>query len=404
MRRSSLIFLAGLLVLAAALRAAPAEAQHRNQADNPPERGLSAAFNYPGVIVGPAEKARLEISVANTGRRADTFMVRVLEKPAGWNTELTNYNTQVTGLFLSPEAQTNLILAAFPEERPDFLPPGDYLFRVEIASRDGELRTESECLLSVAEKKKAAELLKLTTSFPMLKGPNTQRFSFAFDLRNDAGEDVLANLSAEAPPGWEVTFKPGFEDKQISSLQLPKGQSRSVNMDVWPPPQAEAGRYPLKLTAQTADSRAQADLTVELTGTYKIKAVTANELLSTTTRVGRPVVVSLYVRNEGSARQNKITFLTLKPENWQVKFNPEEIIDLGGEKPLAQVDMTIIPGPGALVGDYSVGVTAKGEKASSDLEFRVTVQGSAAWAWVGLLIIALVVAGLGLTFYRLGRR
>lgn len=401
MRRSILFFIGGLLVLTIGFSAGPSGAQNRK--DNLPERGLSASFNYPGVIIGPSEKVKLEITAHNTGQKGETFLVQVLEKPLGWATEIKNNNTQVTGLFLSSEAQAGLVLEAFPENRPE-LPPGDYLFKVEIASRDGVLKTESECLLSVTEKKKTADLLKLSTSFPVLKGPNTQKFSFTFDIKNETGEDVLAGLAAEAPPGWEVTFKPGFEDKQISSIQLPKAQSRSVNMDVAPPAQAETGDYPLKFSVQAPGSRAEAELTIGLTGTYKIKAVTAGDLLSAATAVGQPVTVSLYVRNEGSAKQNKITFMTLKPENWQVKFNPEEIIDLGGDNPLAQVEMTIIPGPGSLVGDYSVGVTARGEKASSDLEFRVTVKGAAAWAWVGIFIIALVVGGLSLTFYRLGRR
>jgi uncharacterized membrane protein len=56
------------------------------------------------------------------------------------------------------------------------------------------------------------------------------------------------------------------------------------------------------------------------------------------------------------------------------------------------------------VGDYSVAVGVEGEKASKNLEFRVTVKASTVWGWVGIAIIVLVVLGLVVLFVRMGRR
>jgi uncharacterized membrane protein len=56
------------------------------------------------------------------------------------------------------------------------------------------------------------------------------------------------------------------------------------------------------------------------------------------------------------------------------------------------------------VGDYSVGLTADGEKASKTVELRVTVQAGATWGWIGVGIIAVVIGGLGGLFAWLGRR
>jgi uncharacterized membrane protein len=66
--------------------------------------------------------------------------------------------------------------------------------------------------------------------------------------------------------------------------------------------------------------------------------------------------------------------------------------------------VTIVPAEQALVGDYSVGLNAQGEKATSDMELRVTVKASSAWGWIGIAVIVLVIAGLAWTFRRLGRR
>ena len=66
--------------------------------------------------------------------------------------------------------------------------------------------------------------------------------------------------------------------------------------------------------------------------------------------------------------------------------------------------MTITPYEDALVGDYSISVSVEGEKASKVIELRTTVKASAAWGWVGIGIIVMVIAGLFGIFRWLGRR
>jgi uncharacterized membrane protein len=122
-----------------------------------------------------------------------------------------------------------------------------------------------------------------------------------------------------------------------------------------------------------------------------------------TTEKGKTGNLSIYVKNTGSAPASDIEFLSVKPENWKVDFTPEKIesIEPGD---LKQLEVKITPAQEALVGDYSVGLTAKGEKGSDNLELRVTVKASAAWGWVGIGIIVLVILGLFALFVTFGRR
>ena len=92
-----------------------------------------------------------------------------------------------------------------------------------------------------------------------------------------------------------------------------------------------------------------------------------------------------------------------KPENWEVKFEPEQVENLEGGD-LQQVEVTITPAEQALVGDYSVAIQVQGEKASDDVEFRVTIKAAATWGWLGVALIVVVVFGLSITFKLLGRR
>ena len=86
-----------------------------------------------------------------------------------------------------------------------------------------------------------------------------------------------------------------------------------------------------------------------------------------------------------------------------MEFKPERVETLApGE--LKQIEVTITPADEALVGDYSVTLSIKGEKVTKNLEFRVPVKASTAWGAIGLGIIVLVIVGLVVLFIRLGRR
>jgi uncharacterized membrane protein len=143
---------------------------------------------------------------------------------------------------------------------------------------------------------------------------------------------------------------------------------------------------------------------VVLTGIYKLDMTTPTGRLSMEAVAGRQSTTTLVVRNTGTAVNRNIKLSAFAPENWKVEFNPEtiEALDPGTFR---QVEARITPAAQALVGDYSVAVTADGEKgATKSMELRVTVQASSAWGWIGVGIIAAVIGGLGGLFAWLGRR
>jgi uncharacterized membrane protein len=391
------------LTLALALAAGPARAQLTAPVQLPDS--FEAAFTYPGETVDPEGEASLDITLRNTGLKGDTFMVEVTEAPQGWTYEISRFSTVLSGIFLPSEENASLTLAAFPPgDETEPLPEGEYAFGIRVTSQRSGKAVDCRTTLKVASRKTSAEALTVTTSYPEIGGPSDGRFSFSLDIKNNGAEEAKVNLTADVPQGWEHSFKPGYEDKQISSIQVPRGQNRSVTLDLTPAYQADAGSYPVKVLAEAPAGSAEVNLTVNLAGTYKIRAGAMNDLLSTATEVGTPVTVSLYVINEGSAAQREVSFLAVKPDNWDVTFEPETLRDVPPRSRPMPVTMTITPGASSLVGDYGVGISVEGEKVQTALDFRVTVKAGAAWAWVGAVIIILVVAALAYTFRRLGRR
>lgn len=367
-----------------------------------PERGISVSPEYPSVVVPEEEDVSVDIVVRNGGRQNETINLSITSVPKGWKAWFKTYSFKIGGVYVESDSKKNVTFKAEPEKGTG---PGKYLFPIEARTRDGQLISSSELIIAVEGKKeeKKSEGINITTSYPVLKGPTDAKFEFSLDVENKTDKEAIFNLAHEAPKNWDVNFKPSYEDKYFSSLRIKKDQSQTMAVEVKPYVLAEPGEYPIKVKVSSDKAKGEVTLTVVLTGTYKLDAGTAEGLLSLNAYQGKGSNISFYVKNNGSAAQNVIKFLTFKPENWKVEFSPEKIDTLPPAE-LKQVEMTITPADQALVGDYSVGVNVQGEKSTKNMEFRVTVRSSTAWGWIGMIIIVVVVAGLVFLFVRMGRR
>ena len=66
--------------------------------------------------------------------------------------------------------------------------------------------------------------------------------------------------------------------------------------------------------------------------------------------------------------------------------------------------MEILAPDRTIAGDYLLTLTANSPEVNKTVDFRVTVSTPTVWGWIGFAIVALVVLGLGVVFFRLGRR
>jgi uncharacterized membrane protein len=368
-----------------------------------PARAISMAAEYPGVEIAKDEDVSMDIIFHNKGRQDENVEVWISEKPKGWKARIKTYRYTVTGVHVPSDESKSLTFEADPEEG---IKPGDYKFRINARTLDGKFRMSQAVTVKVSAdegKSKEPKGVKLTTSYPVISGPSDATFEFSLEVDSKLDQDAVFDLLAQGPKGWDINFKPAYETKYISSLRIKSKQSTSVAVEVKPAMGAAAGEYPINVRVSSADANAEAKLTVTLTGTYGLEVGTASGLLSLEARGGKPANVSFYVKNTGSATNHDIKFMTFKPENWKVEFKPEKIdaLEAGG---LKQVELIITPYEDALVGDYSVGVKVEGEKAAKTIEFRTTVKASAAWGWIGIGIIVIVIGGLFGLFRWLGRR
>ncbi len=368
-----------------------------------PERSIVMAAEFSGIQVPPDENVSMDIIFHNKGKTDENVDVRLADIPQGWTARIKSYRYTVTGLHVPAGSDKTLSFEADPAEN---VPPGKYEFRIEGRTPDGKFELEQTIAVEVttqAEKPDQDRGVKITTSYPEIRGPSDGTFEFSVEVESKLESDAVFDLLAQGPKGWDINFKPAYESKYITSLRLQPNRSQTLAVEVKPAANAAAGEYPIEIRVGSGEARAAVQLAVVLTGTYNLEVGTASGLLSLDARRGQPANQSFYVKNSGSAANHDIKFMSFKPENWKVEFKPEAI-DVIEPGDLKQVELIITPYEDALVGDYSISVNVEGEKASKIIEFRTTVKASAAWGWIGIGIIVAVIGGLFGIFRWLGRR
>jgi uncharacterized membrane protein len=367
-----------------------------------PARGILVAPEYTGVVLPKAQDVSLDLMVKNKGKQDEFVSLRLTSAAQGWKAQIKTYSYGVTGTHVEPEKSKSVTLRLEPDKE---IGAGAYSFSVEAKSLDGVLT--STCQVTVTVEGKGDDPkpkgVNIATSYPVLSGPTDGKFEFSIEVESKLGKEGIFNLSAQAPERWEINFKPAYDDKLISSLRLKPDQSQTVAVEVKPYPLAKPGQYPIVVKVSSPEAKGEAELTVVLKGTQKLEAGTISGLLSLPAVRGKESNISFYIKNAGSSPLTNVQLLSFKPENWKVKFDPEKVDVLEPDQ-LKQIEVSITPAENALVGDYSVGLSAEAGRATKTVELRVTVQASTVWGWVGIGIIVLTVIGLVGLFVGLGRR
>jgi uncharacterized membrane protein len=126
--------------------------------------------------------------------------------------------------------------------------------------------------------------------------------------------------------------------------------------------------------------------------------------LNTSVTAGNRTPIDFVVANAGTAPIRNLTFISKKPsDKWTVEFRPDKIDALNpGE--VREIKMDLLAPDRTIAGDYLMTLTANSPEVNRSVEFRVTVSTPTLWGWVGFGIVALVVLGLVIVFFRLGRR
>ncbi|WP_028987365.1 NEW3 domain-containing protein [Thermicanus aegyptius] len=345
---------------------------------------------YTSLSVTPGESVSYSIQVVNNTDAIQTVRF-TMKPPANWDYEATAGGYKVDEISVMPKDQQTLSLQV---NVPLQISKGTYRFLVDT-------NQGASLPLAITVTEEGTYKTELTADQPNMEGNSKSTFQYELTLRNRTADEQLYALTATAPEGWNTTFS--VDGKDVTSVSVAAGSTKSISVQLDPPDQVKAGSYKIPVKATTKSTSASLELEAVVTGTFDMKLSTPSGLLSTDITAGGTRSLTLQVTNSGSAPLKNITFQPDTPINWEVTFSPEKIDQLAaGES--KEVTATIKADKKAIAGDYAVSITAQAPEISSRADFRVAVKTSLLWGWVGIFLILLILAGLYWVIRKYGRR
>ncbi|SHE11576.1 NPCBM-associated, NEW3 domain of alpha-galactosidase [Chlamydia abortus] len=353
--------------------------------------GVTLYTPYTDISVTPGTTIKYTIDVINDSGSVQNVALRLEDNGAGWEYGLTSGGWKIGQISVKPNdsQQVNMELNV-----PLQIDKGDYQF---VLTADGL----ASLPLTVRVSEQGTYQTELTTEQPNMEGHAESSFSFSYTLRNRTAEKQDYALTTQAPRGWNVQFN--ADGKSVTSVTVEPGESKSLTVEVKPPANVQEGSYKIPISAANGNTEAKSEMEVVITGTYKVSLSTESGLLSTEVTAGSSRKLDLKVTNEGTADLTDLQLSAQAPVNWEVTFEPKTITKLeAGQSTTVTAELKA--DKKAVAGDYVTNMKVTAPEASSDASFRVAVKASVLWGWIGVLIIAAVIAGIYYLFRTYGRR
>lgn len=352
--------------------------------------GITFFTPYTDIDVTPGETISYTITIKNTNKTPVNIPLRV-EAPADWKTRLSAGGYTLSSIAVDAESDQTVNLSV---DVPLKIDMGTY--QIRLVSSDTAVLT-----LHVRVTEQGTYQVELKSDQPNLEGTNTSTFSYDMRLKNLTPDTQTFALRADAPSGWNVQFT--ADGKDVTSVNIEAGQSKSIRVSLTPPSQIEAGTYKIPITAEAKNLSAKETLEAVIRGTYRMRLTTPSGVLSSDITAGGERKITIRLENTGSAPLNKIQLSADTPIGWTVTFNPTTV-DILAPGETQDVTATIQADKKAIAGDYVISVTARTAETSDSKDLRITVKTSLLWGTVALLIIALVLYALYRLIKKYGRR
>jgi uncharacterized repeat protein (TIGR01451 family) len=372
---------------------------------------LEMTTAYPAVTADPGSTVRFPVTVTtDTPGRVD---LSVTSQPDGWTVRLRGAGSTISAVNTTPApiasgSSTTLITGTFSAEvtLPAVVPAGHNQVVIQGRTSAG---VTSTLTLDLATEDQVAGAVTLTTDFPNLRGATTATFSYSLTLKNDTNQQLTFGLEAEGPTGWTVSAKPQGES-QATTTTVDAGSTAIVQVSADPPSDTTAGTYQIVVTAQGGPEPVEADLSVEITGSYELTLDTSDQRLNATATAGGASTLNVVVTNTGSAELTNVKMDATPPRGWTITYDQDSIASIpagGTAASSVPVVVTIQPPSNAVAGDYQLTIRATSAdqaSATDNIEIRTTVDTSPIGLLIGIGILIVVAAGLFFVFQRYGRR
>ena len=249
---------------------------------------------------------------------------------------------------------------------------GDYYLTFRAQSPDELLQVPL-----TLEIRSPTRQIDLTSDFPLISTATGHTITFSITIKNTGETTEFINLTTYIPAGWQAQLLT-MDGKDVYGLYIMAGESQSINLNLTPPTDAEAGNYSITVEAASSDGALNVPINLEahLYENPQSLEITSN-LPYISTNAGRSASYSVTLTNGG---KDTLFLLSTQqaPENWSVTFASgtneiQSIFLKSGASATFTVEVT--PPDTAKVGDYNLTIRASSEDGtlSSDLGLRTTI-------------------------------
>lgn len=405
MRRVLAVAAVCLLLLSGVLAVFAPSATSRVEAA---DRAIVVSTQYPSITTGKGKELTFPVVITNKGTGDEWLKIELLSAPSNWKALIKDRGLDIREVFVAG-GRTDSTAGFVPGQAavtvsmtpPDTTTAGEYKVSVKATSLDGQVSSTLDLKIGISGD--IISGLKMSTQLPAINGSPGSDFSFKLDLVNDASVDRTVDLAAVVPEGWQATFKPAYESNQVSSLRVKAGSTQGADVTISSLSTAATGSYPVTVAASSGSDKASVELKINLVGTGRLSFTSLTGRYNAEANAGGQAIFDILVQNIGAGDLQNLSFSGSPPEGWEVTFEPTKLASL---KPgiQQQVQVIINPSGKAIAGDYVLTLRTSSGFTSESMDVRVMVTTSTMWGIVAVLIVAIVLVGMGLVYWQLGRR
>jgi uncharacterized membrane protein len=356
---------------------------------------LSISTAYPSMVVGIGETVTLNMNIQSPASQVVNLDLTGL--PPDWTAEFRGDGRVIQSAYVAANTPSTVELRVTPAFA---VKPGTYNFSVTAKAGSETSQFPIEFIV----RDKAPARLSFETDYPTVRGGSDAAFDFNVTLKNEGDDDLSVNLSAEAPKELSVTFHSAGKDITNLPFDVKANSSESVQISAQPLTSLAVGTYPITVHAQSDTANADLQLTAGVVGQPNLSLTSPDGRLSGTAYLNRTNPVKLVLRNDGNAPAEGVKLSASAPAGWTVTLTPESVVEVPANDQV-EVNAEVKPSSNAISGDYIVTFNAQpNDSPSKSSDFRITVQTSTLWGIVGIALIAVAVAIVGMAVIRFGRR
>ena len=190
--------------------------------------------------------------------------------------------------------------------------------------------------------------------------------------------------------------------KDITNLptDIKANSSQTIDVTATPLSSLAVGDYPIDITAQSDTVSADIKLDATVVGQPDLSSATSDGTLSGTAYINQSNTIKLVLHNAGNSPAEGVKLTASGPSGWTVTLDPSDVAEVPANNDV-NVTANVKPANNAISGDYIVTFDAQpNDSPSKSIDFRVTVQTSTLWGAVGIVLIAVAVAIVGMAVTR----